>query len=208
MRTTFIIIIVIALIFGFVIVLSVLTEDTNKTPINYTLSKYNPTTPTKVRPNNFMFNYYFDKQTEFPYYKKQKMLQAFEIISNVTKNKFIFVETNSSDNADIIIKYLNNKDNKDGEYIVTGEAVILGYDYYPYRDSYKAELDITNGWIVSENPCPNYPHTELHELLHILGLKHIDTPKSIMYFYGSEFNCINLEDDNETLTNLRQEWGY
>ena len=155
----------------------------------------------------YFFNYHF--QNQFPNYKKQQIIQAFQEITNVTNNQMIFREVNDS-SGDIVFKYVkyteadNNAYANEDDFILGGKADMLGKSYYPYRNNGVADVEITSNWIIAEE-C-EYPQTELHEILHTLGLNH-SKESGLMYFYSGRFNCMELKDDDRTLNELKAEWG-
>jgi hypothetical protein len=168
-------------------------ENLNNQSENYFVE--NPITSPIEKRNNYSFTYYFNGHFYTP--ERQKFVEAFKIISEKTKNHFIFSETTVKEDADFILNY-SQEMGGEGDFVTLGESPILGKDYYPYYQNYPDEITISDRQF---GTCGDYPSIDIHEILHGLGLDHSKNEDNMMY----ETNyCQKI--DSESVKNLYNEW--
>ncbi len=130
--------------------------------------------------------------------KREDMMRAFEILSRKTVLSFFPV----SENEEISI-FCGEKDKKIGEgRFIAGEG---GPTNITVSGKYNV---ITHGNIllIRESKCP-LPTVAIHELLHVLGFKHSNNSKNIMYPITNCDQEIGEDVINE-INRLYNETGY
>lgn len=145
--------------------------------------------------STYSFTYYLSNENQpFSDFEKQKIADAFKIISNNTNNHFVFSEINNPGKADFIFYFTNITSEE------VGNSYVLGKEYYPFYKNQPDMINIGNSYI--SDP---YPRIEIHEILHGLGLEHSEkTTDNIMYEY---LTYARLENDRDTIQKLYDEWG-
>lgn len=139
-------------------------------------------------------NYTWKFPETYSSYKFKRIREAFSIIENETKGIISFKELPLNKSVDITIKCFaacadSNRYCKDID-IFTGDYIKLGEAGYETEEEiiknasinfFTPESMIGSGasaWTYSS--CTGYPTTEIHEILHILGIEHIEGGLSIM----------------------------
>ena len=123
--------------------------------------------------------------------QREDSIEAFNIISG--KSMITFIEDNT--NPQIEVKCLINKEISEDSLRIIGEG---GPTFIVKTGKYDVVL---NGSVIlyQEERC-NTPITTIHEILHVLGFKHSENKKSIMYSISScnqiiEDEIINVIND-------------
>jgi len=80
-----------------------------------------------------------------------------------------------------------------GSYSYVGNRIIKGRILFYNCEDRRCSLN-----------CPNFPDVEVHEILHVLGIKHSASPNSIMY---SEVRGCKYKIDEEIISTLRDAYN-
>jgi hypothetical protein len=142
----------------------------------------------KMRFNHNKLSYFISKDCSEE--KIQRMLEAFEIVTNKTEI-IKFYSTKNEKGSDILIGCSSNSYETEKNVFIAGEGGPTSYinlSLYPV---------IARGKIIlyNETSCKNneLPVTELHELFHVFGFDHINKTEDIMYSYVDCKQKINPE---------------
>jgi len=146
--------------------------------------------------NQYSFNYAFSENLTNNSNYKIMFNKAFNEIEYITDNQLTFKEVNYSDkNADIKINLI-----KQGMNMTAGDAFVLGKSYYPYHQNLTAEINL---YLYNEGETGGYPLVEMHELLHTLGINHVNN--TLMTGDGVLYKQLSFD---KTLTRmLKEEWN-
>jgi len=154
-----------------------LAVDTNPETI-FPETELNQLYPVYLKWENTPVTYSFENEQDCGSIESQRIRNAFEIIQENTEGKIKFKEGSNTDIT--IVCHRSNQIqtlSDDGSQYITATAT-------PYTDNSK----ITSGEIhfyntgdkkISSN-CATFPDVEIHEILHLFGMEHVNERYSIM----------------------------
>jgi len=125
--------------------------------------------------------------------KKERVREAFEIISEQTKVLYFYEAPFINANIDVACSE-EKMENIESNTFIAGEGgpkEIINSTIYP--------LILGGRILLFKSPKCDYPVVEIHEILHVFGFEHINDSKSIMYPY---YEC-DQTLDKEYSTYLR-----
>lgn len=131
-------------------------------------------------------NYYFSESYPCEGLRKSQVLESFNIIEKETDNIVNFTEGINGPGIEISCY---------DEYMTEEAAAFGGIE------NYEGDNEIISGFVelfrqdsVNFYTCENYPSTALHEILHSMGIDHIDSRRSIMNSMGDE-DCPEIDKE-------------
>jgi hypothetical protein len=149
--------------------------------------------------NHFPLTYIFKSSCSQDQINKVK--QSFNLIQSETNNLIQFSEIQNFDSPDLSIFCHNTE--------LSNIGITEGKTQYTLKKDLrnKSQNIISNATLHFYNhlDCGNYPDLEIHEILHLLGFKHINKPDSIMYPLNNK--CDSEGIDKEILLILQRTYS-
>ncbi len=149
--------------------------------------------PSFINWNSIPISYKFSSEYPCYYERRERVVEAFNIIEKDTENIISFIEV--PEKGKIEIKCLLELET---EYA----SGFGGPEYYEDGEIINGEIELYAPDPINFVQCESYPVTEVHEILHVFGFDHFNSPNSIMY-HGGEDTIICTKIDKEIIGCLK-----